>query len=726
MPEIKSQYIPRSVIKTSREELDYDRLRIYQQDPGESTGHEIERLPDDLHGYVFTVGALFQAEDRPQEDGTLLYTGDGMIYRLGLENGRASLKTRIAKTPCYYADVPTQLYLADATSLQRLSRFAKKHAIFSYFSAFRDGGQSRFSILLGARNQLNTAFLRTRDHLLVTIDAGRPHIVDPETLELVEPTGEARYWRGIFPFVGKLQKQYLFDVYSNSAHPLTDLTKIGADKADEFYTTNYSTGYNGKFRKPVNALIQALRPLYNFLVKEKAEKDDFGLFTFLVRYRFRDKINNQPPELKRWRMLLPDRSPVLVEQSLHQLGITEKYIILSDITFRMEFSQIFSPFFFGFLRFSGFKDKTRLYSIGAFIYAKFLRQLKPLPYGALYIIDREDLEKNPDATEVIVQKTIIPREISHFAADYDNPDGKITIHIGHNNGADVTEGITRYDRSVSTKPNTLREDLEGMMTGTTDRGSLGRYVIDGRTGHLDETQLVSGDPATWALTVFTHRDLGRDSRLETEKTVKNVYWMSWGFSWELIPQRIYDQYKNDPDRTIKVEDLPDDRRPATLLRLDTQTQQIVDTYEFPKNCFVVSPQFVPSARPTAGKDPSVDGYIVCIVLKDDTENPELPRDQFWILHADDFNGQPIYRLGTPLGEKPLNIALTLHTTWIPRLFSEGTPEERMQRRRDSIDRDYEQVVKDTWPVVQELYREIVRPNFIAQTLETDFESQLRQ
>ena len=712
--------IPKSLIKTSRDEIDLPSLAIYKQENSTATPEPVEILPSDLGGYAFTVGALFQAQNRPQEDGTLLYTGDGMMYRLGFENGKASLKTRIAKTPCYYADRPTQYYLAESFRSVPKSKFATKdlkHRIFSYFAGFRDGGQSRFSIILGARNQLNTAFLRTRDHLLVTIDAGRPHIVDPITLELIEPTGETSDWKGIFPFVPKLQKNNLFDTYINSAHPLTDLSTINNDGPDEFYTTNYSTGYNGKYRKPVNQLFDhVLGPLFQKVLGKPEDPDDFGRYTYLIRYRF-----GEEKPLKRWRMLLPNGEPVLVEQSLHQLAITEEYIIMSDITFKMEFTQIFSPFFTGFLKFMIFKN-LKIDWLGAWIYGVFLKQLRPLPYGALYIIKRADLEKN--TTELVAQRAIIPTEISHFAADYTNPNHKITIHIGHNNGWDVTEGITRYDRPVAQFPY-LRKDLEGMMTGTTDLGSLGRYVIDGEMGKILQYQRVSEEPATWSLSVYTHRELKRDNSQETAQTVKNIYWVSWGFSWELIPERIYNAYKNDLNRTVQSTDLPSDRRPTVLLRLNTETMTIEDQYHFPNNYFPCSPQFIPSSDPIPfGQDPSTHGYIVCLILKDNPENVEQPQDEFWIFHADDLNNKPIYRLRSPDPKQPLNIALTLHTTWIESLYSEGDEAERQQKREQALKRDYDHFLPDTWPIIQELAKDFVYPNFIKQTLEKDFEKDI--
>ncbi|MEH2231110.1 MAG: hypothetical protein V7K71_16065 [Nostoc sp.] len=115
----ENYHIPKSVIKTSRYEGCWE-LEIRQQENKDKQDKivplaelPLAELPLGLHGYAFIVGALFQSEKKPQEDGTQLYTGDGMVYRLGFEDGKATLKTRIAKTPCYYADPATQFYLGD-------------------------------------------------------------------------------------------------------------------------------------------------------------------------------------------------------------------------------------------------------------------------------------------------------------------------------------------------------------------------------------------------------------------------------------------------------------------------------------------------------------------------------------------------------------------------------------------------------------------------------------
>ncbi|MDZ8050379.1 MAG: carotenoid oxygenase family protein [Aulosira sp. ZfuVER01] len=745
----KSFHIPKSVIKTSRYEGNWE-LEIRKQENQDRNNEiiplaelKLAELPPGLHGYAFIVGALFQSENKSQEDGTQLYTGDGMVYRLGFEDGKAILKTRIAKTPCYYADPATQFYLGNnfeksiifkLFNQKILSYFVKKHKFFSYFSAFRNGGPSRYSIVLGSRNQLNTAFLRTRDHLLLTMDAGRAYQLDPDSMELLEPAGSTQEWCAIFPVISRLTWINIFETYISSAHYVTDFNSSNS-KQDELFTTNYSTGYNGKFKKTVNWVLDSnwfrnlVKLFYTLLQIKFNPKQELGRFTDLIRYRFADEQQGLQPTIERWRLVLPDGEPVLVNQSLHQLAITEKYIILADIAFKMEFSQIFTPFLFGFLRLWKF---NRTASLGSLISAIFFQAVKPLPFANLYIVNRHNLDKgnqgysieeSPDnQTTITVQKVRLPREISHFTADYSNPDNKITLHVGHVNGWDVTEWITHYDKSVPGKA--FREDLEGMMVGSTDLGSLGKYVVDGETGKIESSKTVQDIQSTWALSLYTHRELNRDSLTETAQEVKNIYWLSLGFTWELIPQRIYDAYKLDPRRVVPVEQLPEENKPITLLRLDTQQMEIVDYYHFPSGTYVSSTQFIPSSLPCPEDiDKSIHGFIVCAVMLDpDPSQSDRATDEFWIFHGDDLKNKPVYRLSASSDDPALNLAMTIHSTWLPDIHQQQfSVEERRQRRQKSVEKDYLHLIEKKGKVVQELFYDIVFPHFTEQTLEEDFE-----
>jgi carotenoid cleavage dioxygenase-like enzyme len=65
-------------------------------------------MPSDLQGHVFLIAPV-GFENAPYGDGTPIFNGDGMVYRLDFdEPGAVWLKSRIAKTPCYFADKATQ------------------------------------------------------------------------------------------------------------------------------------------------------------------------------------------------------------------------------------------------------------------------------------------------------------------------------------------------------------------------------------------------------------------------------------------------------------------------------------------------------------------------------------------------------------------------------------------------------------------------------------------
>jgi hypothetical protein len=683
-------------------------------------------LPADIWGYAFFTCPLppvttFSAEQYARGDRMVL-NGDGMLYRLGFDRGQAMLKTRMMKTPCYYADLAAQL----------VPKFDK----LGY--RFLDGGMVRHSLLLGTRNQMNTAFLATKEHLLATFDAARPHIIDPDTMELLEPIGAANNWQGLAPKQPAWLTQ-VFQPYSNPAHPVCDHLQGTDPSAGEFITANYSAGLS---------LLSAIDRFRRWL-KDKLGRDGiilknpWGAFTSIVRYRFDSK------SFEKWRLVLPNGEPVIIEQAIHQMALTEDYIIVGDIAFKIELSQIFAPFLFGGIR----KYSVQ---IGYWLSLVFLQLVQPSPYANLYLVKRSDLDlpippgEIPTLTAI---KIVLPREVSHFVTDYRNPNGKITLMSAHNGGWDVTEWIGEYDESVNLDcertpmmtrgiemlagvnkslpavppMKCLRKDFRGFQPSPVDLNSVARYTIDAKTGAVLTANFLSdiGDnPSqcnTWSVSVNTHRNLNRDSRLpETSEKITSLYWMGWGFTWETIPKRIYRAYRDRDNRVISVEGLPQSDMPVTLLRLDTERMQIADSFEFPIGYIARSPQFIPSQDPCPpDRDPATHGYIVCVIMADaEPDNPKtVAQDEIWVFHADDFKGKPIYRLSHP----DINLGLTIHSTWIPTIqFGKYSESERHAMRQATLDRDFNPVVQaKIFPHTKTLFREVVYPHYINQTTEAE-------
>lgn len=684
------------------------------------------QLPADLWGYAFFACPLppvttFSADQYARGDRMVL-NGDGMLYRLGFEAGTAILKTRMMKTPCYYADLAAQL----------VPKFDK----FGY--RFLDGGMVRHSMFLGTRNQMNTAFIATKEHLLATFDAARPHILDPDSMELLEPIGDISNWQGLAPKQPPWITQ-IFQPYSNPAHPVCDHLAIDTPgSAGEFITANYSAGLS-----LLSAVDRFRRWLKGRLGRDGIIlKNPWGAFTSLVRYRFDRKT------FEKWRLVLPNGEPVIIQQAIHQMALTEDYIIVGDIAFKIELSQILAPFLFGAIR----KYSVQ---IGYWLSLVFLKLVQPIPYANLYVVTRADLDRPIPLGEqrtLTVVKIVLPREVSHFVTDYRNPNGKITLMSAHNGGWDVTEWIGEYDESVNldcevTPPITkgieviagvnnrlpaeppvkcLRPGLRGFQPSPVDLNSVARYTIDAPTGAVLEASFLSdiGDnPSkrnTWSVSVNTHRNLSRDSDLEAGEKITSLYWMGWGFTWETIPKRIYRAYRDRDNRVISVEGLPDADMPASLLRLDTERMEIADSFEFPIGYLARSPQFIPSKDPCpAGKDPATHGYIVCVIMSDaEPDNPKTAaKDEIWIFHADDFKGKPIYRLSHP----NINLGLTIHSTWIPEIQVGKYPAaERQAMRQATLDRDFNPIVQaKIFPHTKTLFREVIYPHYINQTSEAE-------
>ena len=220
--EAVSGLFPRSVLSASRAEFGDDRetqkakqpaLKLLVKDEG--------KIPEDLQGHVFIIGPVGSVNSPsqpgteivfPARDGsTALYNGDGMVYRLDFNDlaGGVKFSSALMKTSCYYADIAT---------------FRQKKL------KFYNLGILRFSEKLGARNQLNTAFLPMKFseeegyRLLATWDIGRPYEIDPETLEVITFVGSNSEWRAMNLLMADLpfQPPFPFPLVQGSAHPCFD------------------------------------------------------------------------------------------------------------------------------------------------------------------------------------------------------------------------------------------------------------------------------------------------------------------------------------------------------------------------------------------------------------------------------------------------------------------------------------------------------------------------
>ena len=786
---------PQTVVAVSREEfIEPIALTIKDGEGNPAT------LPEDLTGHYFMISpvgspnsARVEGDDETvwvSKDGwTALYNGDGMVYRLDFAAGKAYLKTRLLKPPCYFADRAT----ADPNNYDRYNRLK-----------FYNLGITRSSFnKLGIRNQLNTAFVPfklkddTHERLLITWDVGRPHEVDPETLETLTPVGMNESWSEL------LQNQQImpFKNLMASAHPVFDFA------AERFYTLNVGKslwtiiGFPRSIDVRLRENGQALKSVFSQFLRDRNFNFAKSFNNILVLiysailvvlkigatvtgvlinfwkiftggYDFVHLMAWDGKEVgisKKWNIVLPFNRPLKIGQTVHQMSITEDYIVFAETSFKFSLENILP-----------FRRSSLLSSF--IVFATDFLNYPQYPSTDLYIIKKSDLAAETpslftrftnlfDRTafkhlpKVVAKKIEVKPEFSHYVLEYKNPNGQIIAHAAHLAASDVAEYIRIYDRSVYDDRDTdEREDvyddpeltyriqqLAGNIFSPTDISRLGRFVIDVERGEVIDQQLFPNheddkqeineqleahhkDPdnqaidlkylLTWSTAFYIYPDLRPTQKLT------DIFWNSWGAWPDTLANRAIEAYQDYPERLVDLKnviDLTYKGVPSSLCHLqmtkDSQGQTQIklneeNFFQFDKRNLGTSSQFVP--RPNA-KDQS-DGYIVCAVLTSDRFlSQSTPPDsnatwsansEIWIFDAKELNKGPVRKLSHP----KLNIGFSFHTTWMAEAKS---PERRLAYNTREDYQTLVEEIKTAYPDladnIDRIFEEEVYPNFYPQS-----------
>lgn len=728
---------PQSVMTVSRAEYGADNPQA--QGPRLALQVKEGSLPADIQGHVYIIGPAGSVSSPrtpdgaaiPSEDGTtLLYNGDGMVYRFDFdapETG-AYMACRLVRPPCYYADVAT-------------------HAE-PEFQGHGDGPDLRFESVgvarlgkLGLRNQLNTAFLPMKfgpdaeERLLITWDAGRPYEIDPASLATITPVGRNDEWSPVTN-LGSLpwQPPTAFETVQSSAHPIFDPHWQRADgRQGQVLTLNLGRSLSNTFSQlvPLPYLLKELKdwllgrggsePAEDFpLFKGAAEYDVnrpekeslkdkllillgtlykffYGILNFFTGNFVELVVWDGEGDLQKTKVQYRGR-PIKIRQSAHQMGATEDYLILLDTAFKISIEELLPP-----LKKRNSREIER-----------FLRNVFDHPQLArnyIYIVRRSDLVGSPKTVEA--QRIILPFEAAHFLVDYRNPDSCLTIHFSHVCAWDAAEAISEFDYEVTPDSSSARsafERLYGIIYSPTDISRLGCATLRVTPGGVElarsqNTDIVMDPQLTWGPAIYAYRlsdSYGPPARID------NLYWNCMGCWSELLKPHIEDLYRQYPFREIDlatINKIATEGRAASLVRLqitpleaakpDESRVQLVDSYQFEDTMTIGTPQFIP-ALGTDDSSPSTQGYIFGIVHYGDGSS-ETNGNEIWIFDAANLAQGPLCKLWHP----QMDFGFTVHSTWLknaqPRTASYNIPMEA----------DYQAIVDhpDQYPEVRQLFRQ---------------------
>jgi carotenoid cleavage dioxygenase-like enzyme len=673
-------------MQVSREELTHEPLEL------ELLDHERKDVLDRLHGHLFVVAPVGDAHEKPSAERVSLLNGDGMVYRVDLsrEDGhvRAHVTTRMIKPACYWAD----------QALAPRGPWAGKK-----IDPFFNMGIARVAPQLGFRDFGNTALVPMFDEktdtarLLVTYDAGRPLEIDPVELSTLTPVGSNAEWQSELNSEGMPFKLVL-----STAHPIWDAA------TGELFTVNYVRsianllGLVGTTSAAVFA--RAPRAAHSLLGKalDLVESSPAALaaLSFAVHgvgkraYRAAQAVVPGLPKdqvkltrwdgkgaLEQWDVVLQGRcgtqKPLRINDSMHQVAVTRDYVLLADTNFKVGLNQwMYNPE-------TTHPDWDRLVRL---VLGR--RQLGEMP---LYIVSRKDL--TADRTTVVAREVTLPYGAVHFLADYENPDGKITIHAGHGTALDIAEWVRSYDVPPFGATGTPQGWMSGMLTGSVDLNRLGRYVVDAETGEVSDQQVLTDEKTLWSLGLYAADGVPAWNKLPDR--IRDVYWFSSGFRGEMLTRYLVNLYKGYSARLVPMQQVQalfeeNDGR-SSLFRVDTGSMTIKDCYTFQTSAMLSSPQVIPAK---AG-DPRGDLLLV-------TEFQGDHASTFLIFEAKDLARGPVARLSSP----KLRFGMSLHTAWLPKL-SPSTAGYRVNPRED-----FGPAIEQN-PLLREFFEQAVYPHVAA-------------
>jgi hypothetical protein len=608
-------------------------------------------LPSDLGGHFFFVGPVGNVgtDGFPGPSFNTALNGDGMIYRVDLDDHAAGprVTTRLVRPADFYADEATAgdpRYLADA-----------------YFNA----GILRLSLTLGARNFGNTAFVPFRfggdkTRLLATFDGGRPLELDTQTLEVVTPMGSNHEWRA------EAMGDHPFPPVLSTAHPAADAhtgelfcVNFGRSVGSIMSRSSllfgmmvvphlFSEPFSGPLRK-LGVRSHALKAAQS--VSSFVEERSWGLRRRLARFG-----NGEIPEdflyltrwngsgaLERWRV--HDREsghPVRVRQTMHQIAVTRRHVILMDTSMKITGDQAFNNPLPGF----SWLERAMRAALSS----------PQLPFCTLWVVRRDDLAATPSAgARVYARRVELPLEAVHFVADYDDAGDRIRLQVQHDCTLDIAEWNRDFDLNYFSggKPTS---DVLGVPNVTAmDLNRVGRYVIDASRGVVIDHRVLADERCTWGLAVYAGADLA--TAAPPPERIGALFHTSPGFVPDLLTEWIYDlyalyRYRRAPLKII--DELGGNGRPGAIFRVDAERFEVDDILEMPERSIAGALQHAPS-RPADPHATPGKGYLLCATIVD-------CRREIWVIDAGDLN-----RVVCRFGHKDLVYGTTVHAAWLPEI-----------------------------------------------------------
>ena len=396
---------------------------------------------------------------------------------------------------------------------------------------------------------------------------------------------------------------------------------------------------------------------------------------FLVNYRLKPNNKEHPVKLIRWdgyhdfeSWIVVDTHGVEIEikQSIHELVFTRDYILLADTAF-VAGTEMFTPWMTAKLP----HEKT-----------------------IVHIIDRRDLKSGKQT--VIAKQVVVDNPCIHLIPEYENPDDQITVYMLHTPATNTAEILRSYDRDLN--GNLFPKHLIGYGTlPVLDLSSVGKHRIDVPQSKVLGSAYISEMPYCWGPYLYTY--MGRQTK---PYHGQDLFIMFKGFSSDILPQRIFNAYKDVETRRVPLENMVGGEglhHNNSICRITTKDFAIADAYVFPDRVLLYTIATLDS------KNQDGTGYVIAGVVTDQTAGERSSGHEYWIFNASDLANGPICKLG----HASLNNSTLFHAVYIPKTIAEKL-DQRAVTYQIPIREDYPREELEKWDFsVLECFEDVIWP-----------------
>jgi hypothetical protein len=382
---------------------------------------------------------------------------------------------------------------------------------------------------------------------------------------------------------------------------------------------------------------------------------------FLVNYRLKRPGGEHPVKLIRWdgyhdfeSWIVVDMNGIEIEikQSVHELVFTRDYILLADTAF-VAGTEMFTPW-----------KNAKL----------------PHEKTVVHIIDRRDLRSGKHT--VTSRQVVVDKPCIHLITEYENPDDQITVYMLHTPATNTAEILRSYDRDLN--GNLFPKHLIGYGTlPVLDLSSIGKHVIDVSRSEVAKSEYISEMPYCWGPYLYTY--MGRQIK---PYTGQDLFIMFKGFSRDLLPERIFNAYKDVGTRQVPLEEMVGGdgiHHNNSICRITTENFAIADAYVFPDRVLLYTIATLYS------KNQEGAGYLIAGVVTDRVDKERSSGHEYWIFNASDLAKGPICKLG----HESLNNSTLFHGVYIPKAVAKNLDQKKVSYQVP-IQEDYPKKELERW------------------------------